>query len=368
MNVKIACVVVGLSGLVGLGSSAQTPAGSEDLRSLLTEPKGGVPVIARYEYELELRRAGGLRPEIVTRVLGVLYDANDPTWPALLEQSCRRRVVDCNGYLERAGEFARRVHAPAAGNASPYPAVVTEAKLQRLDVAGRQDLYRRIMTSPGLRDPDTGLTPADAGIRAIDEGLYDLVPLAQAIYERWRGSSKPELQVRLAIARALTSAKPADALLDVVDQGVSTDISIQLGRRVHHWPVPCSEYPCAAAVYAIGEVRRLNPPGIGRKLSEFLSRYQAVRARIAADSKTAPTAASAKGQPDAPARSAVSPPPYLGAVGPGLAELIGDLGDREAERQAVGGVTLWDRVFKAEQEMVKRNLLGASEVVATAPK
>ena len=194
--------------------------------------------------------------------------------------------------------------------------------------------------------------------------MYDLVPPSQAVYYRWRGGLRPELQARLTLARALTSEKPTDALVALVGQGVERDVALQLARGVHRWPAPCSEPACAIADGAINELRRLSPPGVEAKLRPFLARYEPALTRLERASDRSAGARGRQGS-SSPSRIAASPAAYLGTVGPRLAELVGDLGDRNAERTALGGPTLWDRVHEAEQEMIAKNLLSPAEVVAT---
>jgi hypothetical protein len=355
----------GIFAVMSAHSLAQVPPPPSDLRALLKDPATALPFIAQREYSLELRRAGGPRRDVLEHLLRRLYENDDPSWPSLVQTNCRAGVIDCNNYLAMVGEYVEKQDAKNPNATHSYPTIVREAYLQVLGEAGRHELYRKIMSTPGYQPKGVEMNSAEAAERALGEGMYDLVPLIESTKARWYGGSRDELDLRLQIANALMAADPAESLLELVRDGVKSDVACQLGATEYRWAMPCERPACAAAAYAIRELRRLNPPGTPQELKAILADYGVVRERNQRAWRERIEASKKKGTPEM-LDWKPSPTAHLGFLGPQIARLIGDLGDRETESIELHEKTLWERVHEAETEMVKRHLVSRAETVTEA--
>jgi hypothetical protein len=298
-------------------------------------------------------------------LLKLLYAGDDLSWPSLVQSNCRAGIIDCNDYLDMVEEYVKRQEAKDPKMTYRHPMIAREAALQRLGEAGRHELYKKILSTPGYRQEGVEMASAEAGLRALDEGMYDLVPLIGTLAARLFGGSQEELQLRLQIAYCLMAPNAAERLLELVRDGVKSDVACQRGAKEYRWAMPCNDRACGAAVYAIREIRKLNPPRVSDQLKEMLSEYEAVRTKGQNALQKRVEAARKEGIPEFPEWQP-SPTAHLGFLGPQIAKLVGDLGNREIERQALGEKTLWDRVNEVEKEMVKRHLVTEAETVTQA--
>jgi hypothetical protein len=113
----------------------------------------------------------------------------------------------------------------------------------------------------------------------------------------------------------------------------------------------------------LAELRRLDAAGTSEDLKRVLELYRPAKEKQ--DRELQEKVAIARSENRyVPKDEIPSPTTYLSFLGWEIAEAIGDLGDRDFERKALGGRTLWDQVNEAERELVRQGKLHQSEMVS----
>jgi hypothetical protein len=363
----IATCVLFLSLVIGLGSSRayDSPGGPHDYSSLTQAVEKNVGIIMHRRFDLEMRRAGGPRQEVIEALLQEAFKRIDPAWGSWLLETCRNRVVDCGAYLVRAAEWSGKVPPHASEKAAyEHQLIRQEAALQAMTGHERKDLFRRILMKGADHEGPIHVDDGDAVMRAYQEGFLDLKPEIATANARHKGHDWGFLDTYRALALAKASNDPVNALLQIVRRGAELESSRKL------LPEDAAQRPALAderraqvtAVIALTELRRINAPGIIAGLQEALKLYAPVKAYVADRDQQQAAGSQEK------ARERVSPRSYLGTLGWSIAELIGDLGDRDFERTALGGRCLWDQVNEVEIVLVKRQLLKVGQMVTTTDR
>jgi hypothetical protein len=230
-----------------------------------------------------------------------------------------------------------------------------QADIQALSPSDRCALYREaIGNREGLSAHPFGyLSSEAAAIRALDEEPCPLLQHIEASWQNWGFSPGQVTRAKVLLAHARHAAASADALLRLVEDGAANEAAA-LQAAARGLPAPeRDDLAQTAAAYAIAELRRLNPPDV-------LDRVKAILALYTPPVPT-PTPVDRPGPPGADRWSCLI---CSSSIGWAVAELVGDLGDREAERKALGGRCLWDQVHEVEVELVKHGKLKPEAMVS----
>jgi len=274
---------------------------------------------------LELRRAGGARRDTLARLFAMGRTIPGLPWRSRALRACRERLVSCSepGFAGRAFQ--------------------DEAILQGL---ARDDLHGLLLRAlTGIPDPEdeVKLLPWMAAYRAVSEGFFDLLPHVEAVRATAPAENRHDLGNRITLAQASRGAEPLGALLRIVERAAGLDVALRSAVLDGAKPVPRrTTQPHRVGHFALDRIRRLGKREAIEPLGRTLRRYEALRSKAPPGAK---------------------PDRILGRLGWEIAETIGDLGDRDFERAALGRRTLWDRVKEAEDELVRRGSLPESELV-----
>jgi hypothetical protein len=295
-----------------------------------------------------------------------LEASGNPSWSSAVLSGCKDGLINCADYVATAEERIQRMRAdyPKLAEAD-VQAIRARAFLQGLSPAQCQSLFLRALNTEGIvvEGPMTIRGSEDAALWILRERMYDLIPEVEKASRRWSSPPNQSLRAQMLVGQASLSADPSAALLVLVRSGVEHDVELQIGSGdiMVAW-VPCTDLACSAGLFAISELRRLNPAGTLKELEAILELYQPVKDKNEREWRKRVEEAERKNHPlDYSLKpSEVS---YLASLGRSVAELVGDLGDRARERQALGGRCLWDEVNEAEREMVRKGLLKESEMV-----
>lgn len=359
-------VAMAITLAAAFSAGGEPPHNLQKLRQCREDPTVAKQVLPAYQLSLELRRAGGSRAPVMTRLVRQLLDAGDPAVPRILVQGCRQGALDC-GFCTSA---AADVKSLAGSGAAAYrEALVREARssaaLCRLGPEGRRELYRGLLEGSQSQGTELRTSPQEAAVRALEGGMVELVPAIESAAARWPIPPSADFKALLDVSRITAGPEPVLALLRVVEAGVQADVAAQLQRQEYRWAAPCRADSCLRAGLAIDSLRRLGATEAAGPLCQLILKYQPVRERIQQQWNEAVEKAQleSKGWPGDYEPSSDA---YLGSLGSRVAALVGDLGDREAERAALGGPTLWDDVHLAETELMRRGLLDASSTVTAA--
>lgn len=307
--------------------------------------------LAQQRFRLELRRAGGPRPEVLEGILLAAREARDPSWASYLLKACQTGLVDCNGFITLAE--TEKPRDPLAGNGrADLAALQCEALLQRTSVRERRRFYSAVLNGQEVGSEFSQLdqcatTWSEAARRVLAERFYDLIPLV----ERAKGRAAfRDLWPELEVARASASSDPESALIALTTQSAAHESSLAGKTRVEQSALArTTEAAQGVANLALQELRRRNATGSVPELKKLLTLYEPLRLADAGVIRS----------PLPGGKPLPRPTGYLMEVGWLLAEAIGDLGDRELERETLAGRTLWDQVNEAELRLMHQGKLKA---------
>jgi hypothetical protein len=277
-------------------------------------------------------------------------------WGGLVDRGCQSGALRWVDYVEaarkRVGMVREEYRAKALHEAEYF---AKQADIQALSLSDRCALYREaIGTRGGLSAQPFGyLSSEAAAIRALDEEPCPLLQHIEASWKNWDFAPGQVTRAKVLLAHARHAPTPADALLRLVEHGAANEAAM-LQAAARGLPAPeRNDLAQLAAEYAIAELRRLNPPGVVERLKPILALY----------TPPVPTPTPVD-RPEPPGADRWSCLICSSSIGWAVAELVGDLGNREAERQAVGGRCLWDQVHEVEVELVKRGKLKPEAMVS----
>ena len=316
--------------------------------------------------ELELRHAGGPRREVLVGLIKSLDASRHPSWGGAVLGACKDGLIDCADYVAIAEERLPRMRSDYPERAeADIQAIRRRAFLQGLSRAQQESLFRRALNTKGIvvEGPIKIRGSEDAALWILRERMYDLIPEIERASRRWVSPPTQSIRAQILVGQACVSTDPGATLLALIRDGVEHDVALQIASTDPMVAfVPCTDLACSAGLLAIPELRRLNPPGVVKELEAILDLYQPVRDKKEQEWLKRVEGAERNHHP-VDYSSKPSEISFLGSLGSSVAELVGDLGDRARERQALGGRCLWDRVHEAEREMVRKGLLRAGEMV-----
>jgi hypothetical protein len=359
LSVKFGASLVAAT--VSISADAALADAPQDIQTAPRLTMAGRETTVRERLTLELRRAGGPRQDVVDVILNDASELAPEAWLWYVLRSCYAGGAHCRDHVSVARERSGEASQESRQAAETYLAGVEEmACLESLSVSQRVD-YFRLSLQLGGRSPGVGGCPPldaqKAAIKALELGLVQLVPDIEESMASWPFPPSEMLEARLHVAKILASQDPLGGLLELVKSAAQTEVdwlvtiadgSAQAVRTI--------QAPTAAWV-ALQELRQQNPSGAAGKLKEIFRLYDRSRAayQVARERMMREGALPR----DLPGNVA-----HLGEHGVMVAELIGDLGDREFERAALGGRCLWDQVREVELELVKQGKLKRKAMVS----
>lgn len=373
MNRYLSTLLLLLGGIaLPLSGQAQslTPT---DLRHLLGGRRGGQLVITDYRLKVEVRRAGGPREAVVEELLEALAKEGDPGWSRKTLELCQSSVIECRDLTRSLDLMSLSIVGTARENdrdSSFEDAFRAEASLAALGRDGRLRVYQEVLRGDPQSKVKAPLSVEDAMTRALDERMFELLPLLEAAKRRLEPAASRLRGLRVDVLSAAYGASPEPALLGYIQRGVDEDVTSRrsaaaaqaAGRR--GLPV-CESDACYAAHFAIDHLRWANSTEALGRLKAMLATYETVREALMQANETRARVAREKGRPECDLGEP-RPAIWLGRLGERLAELIGDLGDRSTERAGLGRKTDSELVEEVEDVMEQRGLLRPSSRV-TAP-
>lgn len=304
-------------------------------------------------YELETRQAGGPRREVLEGLLKKGKEIDDPMWGKRVIDACVAELIDCGDFVASAMALAEREKAHPESARGMAKRIREEAALQAMAPRQRRAFYLEALTKGFAEEDGVRLDYRNAALRLLQERMPDLTRRVEEESSKWPNSPSDYLSNQIAIARALSSPNPQVHLLVLVRQGVlqPTDSSRELlGKQ------------------ALNELRRLNLEGAAEELKEVLELYEPAKEKHDKERKEVLEKARQENRHLLHSeRHRLAEDAYLGVLGKEIIKAIGDLGDREFERKALGGRTLWDQVHDTEQELVRQGKLQRSEMVSRQP-
>lgn len=329
-------------------------------------------LVLRLRLELEYRRAGGPRHDIVERIV-MDGRTGDSRWSYRATIACVDGRTACaplvpvlRSILDRhLTEIDRKYieHGVAL--------VAHHAYLEGLPASVRKEAYRRLLAGEHVDDPELKwLDPDNTALIALREGVDDLIPLIRHGLEDRLQANRSSIGTEMRVREAVISGAPGSALLALVREGVKFDVELGLrpsdmGKKGPLSPI--DETPLHLARRAMEALRAIDRPGAVKPLKELLELYRPVEERREREEKSN----SLMGQWLRAAPGLELPPGQrrlVGRLSGELVETIGDLGDRNFERTTfknrLGLPILWDRVNKVETELVKQGKLSADQMVS----
>lgn len=311
------------------------------------------PAVFQARVELELRRAGGSRPDVLKELLAA--GKGFIPWGNYVVAACQQGLIDCNNYLHEAE--AREPKGPAESLLSAQLAEIRRtAALQRLRRAERTQVYKQALIRRATTLEGMTLYQGDVAERLVAERMTELLPVlrqsASALQERQRSTVAPYLL----ILEALASPRPTQSLVLLVRQGVDEAVRRRARRSTGVTEPNLTTSAEVAASLALRELRRMNA-------ADTLGSLKAIIEDSLPGGSLTPERGGANGAPrlldgNQPMASSV------GELGVGIAEVVGDLGDRDFERQSLGHRTRWDQVSAAERTLVEQGKLRREEMVS----
>ncbi len=320
-------------------------------------------VLFQGRLELELRRAGGPRSDLVAGLLKTSLAVDDPAWGRLVITACREGVVSCRDYVDLAVSRATKEQ---GGNTDARRAELTlirkEVELQALSARDRQAFYRNAINTGGATIGVITVTDVEAAMRALEEGDNSLLPSIRSRLETWASGDRMAIRPYLDVAEAIASPSASDGLIQLVRQGATYDVTSLKGEKPRSGEDAVAyDNERRTARLALVRLRRMNPPRVLEDLRNILALYDSVKEqRRRTEEKL-----QAAGRPYLSSEVA-APGDALGRLGKDISEAVGDFGDRALERSALGGPTLWDRVSEAEKALEKRGQLTLGAMVSSS--
>lgn len=320
--------------------------------------------IGECQLRLEQRRPGGVRPRVARAVLD-LFSRSEwglPRWASAASGFCHAGTLDCE---DLATEVERALSRVPKGYVESVQLNIRgmreHAKVQRIPRAQLEEALRRRMKGDTTPSPIDPRDPEQAALLALYEGFGDLADeIEQTLRTHAFPGSHPGAGVlaEIEMLRIKRQGDPVPRLMAIIDAEVQRDVAAHLSSEIKNGR---SSGVIASPLFelAVAELRRLNPPGSAEKLQPLVAAYDKVVARCNAYLAEHPMAERQE-ESLAPAAKVI---PYPSATTRVLAELAGDLGDRELERRTLGGQTLWDQVNALERKLVKKGQLSSSATV-----
>lgn len=314
-------------------------------------------LLRRQRAELELRRAGGPRTEVVDQLLR--ESVGDPDWLYSVADFCKRGLIDCRKYYGSAEQAVRR-KGPVSdvSDARLLSVLEREAAIRSLDPSERARLYRRAFERGVVRTGSLELYAGEAAQRALRENLSDLLPVALRAMGRWPQSAQMSAAPFVEISKAMKGADSTAALIFLVRSAAEDEVKALRAPPEERWSADSrAERSRGIARLVLDKLREANPRGLGEELKVVLALYEPVREAYAGGNAIGNV--SSRSGRELAAKGA-----YLGRLGIYIVQAIGDLGDREFERRTLGERTLWDQVREAEDQLVSDGRLKTQERVA----
>lgn len=329
MKAARALVVSGvvLLGLAAVAESAEPLAGQE---------------LALAQVDLELRRRGGPRAEVVAKLFEQCTQGGDE-WMLRAARVCELGALPCSRFEPVAADWRGRgtLGAEAEAAADAAARVRLLAKLEGMEGAERHQAFAAALRKSrearrSGEKPNQSDDPQLAAL-AFDQGYLDL----EQLVEEAGLVACPVVWTHARVARALQDPDPVARLLEIVEDGVRQDAAARALQAGYGG----DRRDRSGGVLAVAGLRRLDPPGVLRQLRQALALYEWERVE--------------PGQMGVPEWRVEDVRQQrrrwqLGALGVALAELVGDLGDPETERDALGGPTLAERVEEGLRVQAER--------------
>jgi hypothetical protein len=311
--------------------------------------------------QVELRRAGGPRPQLVEQIFKESNWPNSGLWSYALYDACRRRLVDCNHFLAD----------PRAGQAR---GVREQAVLQALGAGARKELYRKALERGVDAQDPSHVDGGEAARYAIAEGMDDLLPDVK----RWVRSHSADdfsktLRAWVAVDEASKSSDPAVAVVRIIERACRDEVDDLRKNDAGHRRPKELEDEISGALEAFDGLRRLNSPDVLPNLKALYRGYMHVAENYErrAQELHAPPPRATLGDPCRLFRRTLEFE---------LAQLIGDLGDRTFERRiayqkwSMCGARSqvprtpdwpipWDRLYVIERARVQKGEMTQSDMV-----
>lgn len=313
----------------------------------------GAESLFQARVEMELRRPGGARRDVLGELLKQGDRMNSAMWGNYVLAGCEKGILNCSEYLERATERAAKA-APQlrAFQENQRRLIAKETALAAMGKDRRHELYRGALTGLSATQNGTVIYRTEAAKRAMQEGFLDLIPTIHKQIGGWLPHEQREVARYVAVAKARAGANPVHALALLVQSGASTAVG-SAGKSARGVPLEEQSDVKEAGRLASMALDALRQMGDGTTLNELKKAFEPYRS-------FGPEA----GTVARPGSKVAKPGAYLGTLGREIVEAIGDFGDREFERRAVGGRTYWDKVNEAETQLVRQGKLRESEMVS----
>lgn len=310
---------------------------------LVANLESNAGAISRAEILLELRRGGGPRSSTLEAPLRRLWEADRMGWLAILPWLCERGHVDCREHVDAALQLESQL---APEDRQYYQAALKflryEAWFRGLSSAERIDYLRKCVVTPERIDDDGSCSPQQAATRGLRLGLVELDADIDAGLRSGLIRKTPTLAAAMIVAVASQTAERESNLFALVSDAARAELKSALeANKLTHEARPETERLVVQG--AVDGLRRLNARGQIGSLRQIVERYRSVTRQSALHSGPASLAA--------PGGRSVRTGQVFG-YGEQVAELVGDLGDRDFERETLGAPTLWDRVQEVESKLV----------------
>jgi hypothetical protein len=324
---------------------------------------------------LEMRRAGGPRPATVEVLLRDLGKVEVPSaWCTQVVETCFAGGVEWAVFLPSVDALAGKVGPQSRDYVVGKAGLMRrEAYLQGLPLEQRQALYKEaILSGRSITGLGPWLSPAECALRALQDGMNGLIPdIERELAGRLR-SNRQSIERALRLRKALIAPDPEGPLLQLIRRGVERDVEHTLlavdKRTADSRPF---EAEIGLARQALEELRRLNPPGAAERLEAMYALYKPAQERVERErAELLAKQKEGKFPPMFPPQEISRAKGVGGQLAVSIVQVIGDLGDRDFERQVFrerldGLPILWDRVNQVEKELVSQGKMNASEMVTS---
>ncbi|HVN76553.1 MAG TPA: hypothetical protein VMT19_09565 [Thermoanaerobaculaceae bacterium] len=330
--------------------------GRTEFPRLTGDPKTFLPTVLGGRFALEMRRAGGPRPDVL---LGFLEDPPLPDgnmWMRLALAACDQDRVPCQELLS-AFDRLRAASGTSALVFRPDDRELLEKRVarQRLSTEERTDLYRRALSegSP-LEWRGVYESGRDAARRVYNEKIVQLYPLADSYLDAHADWEMDSARAARRVASAAASPHSLAALVALVREVAAWDVgawAMADDQRRHTQYVGTSSRR-QLLERTLTELRMLELPGTATALKEVMSLF-----REAELVKASPELGRLLTHPQPPRVW------FKDEFSLAIAEAIGDLGDRDTERAVFGGRCLFDMVSEGEKAMVAAGMMEANQMV-----